>query len=81
MSSKYGAIPGSPMDDVALLLNGFAKRCQKCRKPTMNKFLANGTCPECDGRDQSIPGHRDFGSNGGIRCDTASGPCSCGAWH
>lgn len=20
-------------------------------------------------------------SNGGQRCDTAAGPCSCGAWH
>ena len=21
------------------------------------------------------------GSNGGVKCDVASGPCSCGAWH
>jgi len=20
-------------------------------------------------------------SNGGVRCDVSSGPCSCGAWH
>ena len=24
---------------------------------------------------------RDYGSNGGIRCDTFCGPCACGAWH
>ncbi len=23
----------------------------------------------------------DLGSNGGIKCDVVSGPCSCGAWH
>ncbi len=23
----------------------------------------------------------DLGTNGGVRCDTVSGPCSCGAWH
>jgi len=26
--------------------------------------------------------HEGFtGSNGGVRCDVSSGPCSCGAWH
>lgn len=23
----------------------------------------------------------DYGTNGGIKCDTDNGPCSCGAWH
>lgn len=23
----------------------------------------------------------DLGTNGGVRCDVISGPCSCGAWH
>lgn len=23
----------------------------------------------------------DMGTNGGVRCDTSSGPCACGAWH
>lgn len=23
----------------------------------------------------------DLGTNGGVRCDTVEGPCSCGAWH
>ncbi len=23
----------------------------------------------------------DLGTNGGVRCDTTSGPCACGAWH
>jgi len=28
--------------------------------------------------------HQDYasvGTNGGQRCDTTEGPCSCGAWH
>lgn len=23
----------------------------------------------------------DLGTNGGVKCDTTSGPCACGAWH
>lgn len=77
--NPYGAAPGSAMDDIACLLNGFAKRCKECRKPTMNKWLTGGQCPACTGA--KVEGHRDFGSNGGIHCDVSSGPCSCGAWH
>jgi len=25
--------------------------------------------------------YASLGMNGGVRCDVASGPCSCGAWH
>ena len=25
--------------------------------------------------------HASLGTNGGVRCDVTSGPCSCGAWH
>lgn len=25
--------------------------------------------------------HAPVGTNGARRCDTTSGPCSCGAWH
>jgi hypothetical protein len=25
--------------------------------------------------------YASLGTNGGRRCDTISGPCSCGAWH
>jgi hypothetical protein len=25
--------------------------------------------------------YASYGTNGGVRCDVASGPCSCGAWH
>jgi hypothetical protein len=46
--------PGNPwieetdmMDTVALLLNGFAKRCTKCRRPARMKHLSNGLCPDC----------------------------------
>lgn len=77
----YGAAPGSPMDDVALLLNGFAKRCTGCKRPTQNKWLKDGKCPVCRGEADKVQGHRNYGSNGGTRCDTFRGPCSCGAWH
>jgi hypothetical protein len=23
----------------------------------------------------------NLGTNGGVRCDTTEGPCSCGGWH
>jgi len=23
----------------------------------------------------------DLGTNGGVKCDTVEGPCSCGGWH
>ena len=23
----------------------------------------------------------DLGTNGGVKCDVAEGPCSCGGWH
>lgn len=69
------------IDDVALLLNGLGKRCAGCDKPTRNKYLKNGKCPVCRGTTKQEPGMRDYGTNGGARCDTSSGPCSCGAWH
>ena len=25
--------------------------------------------------------YASLGTNGGVRCDVTSGPCSCGAWH
>lgn len=31
-----------------------------------------------------LEAHNEFaplGTNGGKRCDTTEGPCSCGAWH
>jgi len=31
-----------------------------------------------------VQAHQDYapvGYNGGQRCDTTEGPCSCGAWH
>lgn len=28
-----------------------------------------------------IDAHPALGTNGGVKCDVASGPCSCGAWH
>jgi hypothetical protein len=76
----YGAAPGSPMDDIALLLNGLAKRCAACNRPTHNKWLKDKKCPICR-EDKTVRGNTDYGSNGGQACDTFSGPCSCGAWH
>lgn len=76
----YGG-EGEDLDDAALLLNGLAKRCTGCKKPTKNKYLKSGKCPVCRGTTAQEPGRRDYGTNGGRRCDVASGPCSCGAWH
>lgn len=47
--------PGNPyieetdmMDSVALLLNGFAKRCVGCRRPCRTKYLNQcKQCPDC----------------------------------
>lgn len=47
--------PGNPwieqtelMDTVALVLNGFARRCKQCRRPARVKYLdAAGLCPDC----------------------------------
>jgi hypothetical protein len=43
--------------------------------------LADEKCPVCREVADTVQGHRDYGRNGGIVCDTNSGPCSCGAWH
>jgi hypothetical protein len=69
------------MDDVALLLNGLGKRCAGCGKTTKNRYLVEGRCPNCTGTASRVDGQRDYGTNGGVRCDTNSGPCACGAWH
>ncbi|MCF7843560.1 hypothetical protein K9M47_01535 [Candidatus Gracilibacteria bacterium] len=76
----YGG-QGQVMDDVALVLNGLAKRCAGCKNITQNKFLKDDKCPICRGATIQEPGHHDYGTNAGVRCDTRSGPCSCGAWH
>lgn len=47
--------PGNPYieandiaDPVALLLNGFAKRCKSCQRPCRLKFLDGAQlCPDC----------------------------------
>lgn len=45
----YG--PQEPLDDFAALLNELAKRCQECKRVTMNKYLNSMTrCPECSYR-------------------------------
>lgn len=76
----YGG-QGEDLDDVALLLNGLAKRCTECDQPTKNKYLKDSKCPVCRDTTAQEPGRRNYGMNGGVRCDTSSGPCSCGAWH
>lgn len=72
---------GQAMDDVALILNGLAKRCSGCKKVTRNEFLKDEKCPICRNTTAQEPGRYDYGTNAGVRCDTGSGPCSCGAWH
>jgi len=37
--------------------------------------------PATSPTEQATEGERDFGSNGGVKCDTDNGPCACGAWH
>ena len=39
--SPYGG------DDFSLLLTGDGKRCKKCRRVTLNKYLKDGLCPDC----------------------------------
>lgn len=75
----YGMPPGSPIDDVCMLLNGLGKRCVECKNPTQNKWLKGYRCPIC--RGEKVEGNRYYGKNGGQLCDTHRGPCSCGAWH
>lgn len=65
------------VDSVCMMINGLGKRCQECKKPTFNRFLVDDKCPVCRGKAKPT----DYGMNGGRRCDTFSGPCSCGAWH
>ena len=40
------------VDDVALLLNELAKRCEMCATTTKNRYLRNKICPDCDGRTE-----------------------------
>ncbi|MFZ2151714.1 MAG: hypothetical protein WAV09_01245 [Minisyncoccia bacterium] len=69
-------------DDAALVLNALAKRCIACERVTRNEFLQDDDkCPVCRGTASQVRGLRDFGTNGGVRCDVSSGPCSCGAFH
>jgi len=36
------------MDEVALVINGFAKRCTICHRPARLKYLdKNQRCPDC----------------------------------
>lgn len=73
----YGA--NEYADDAALILNALAKRCITCDRVTRNEFLQDDKCPVCRGTWER--GLRDFGTNGGVRCDVSSGLCSCGAFH
>lgn len=69
------------MDGIALVLNGLGKRCAGCNRITRNEFLQDSKCPVCRGTESQERGLQDFGTNGGVRCNVSSGPCSCGAWH
>ena len=68
-------------DNVALILNALGRQCAECRRVTRNEFLQDGRCPVCRGTESQERGLRDFGTNGGVRCDVSSGPCSCGSFH
>lgn len=47
----YG--PQPPHDDFSALLNSIGRRCEVCRRVTMNKYLNTGRCPECSERCRS----------------------------
>lgn len=56
-------------------------RCpwSKCEKPwSEHRGLERVVHPENGEREQIAAGAR---TNGGVLCDTRSGPCNCGAWH
>ncbi len=35
------------MDEFALLLNGHAKKCSKCKLAVRTRYLEDGLCPDC----------------------------------
>ncbi len=49
--NRWGAQPGEALDDTALLLNGLAGRCAKCRRVTKKGHLVQSgdqkLCPDC----------------------------------
>ena len=49
--SRFG-IGNGMVDDIALLLNGNAKRCKMCAAPIRKEYLISNICPDCDGRSE-----------------------------
>ncbi|MDP2651113.1 MAG: hypothetical protein Q8O98_00815 [bacterium] len=45
--SHFGG--NSLADDIAMLLNGIAKRCKMCKAPTKKEYLTDEVCPDCCG--------------------------------
>lgn len=37
------------LDEFALLLNGLAAHCQRCKQAVRKKHLRDGQCPDCRG--------------------------------
>jgi hypothetical protein len=35
------------MDEIALLLGGYARRCVTCQRSARLKYLKDGKCPDC----------------------------------
>ncbi len=48
--SRFGG--NNLIDDFALVLNQSATRCRMCQAPTINRYLRDQTCPDCDGRSE-----------------------------
>lgn len=46
----YG--PQEPHDDTSILLNDLGKRCTKCKRVTINKYIKNGQCPDCVSKNE-----------------------------
>jgi hypothetical protein len=50
--------------------------------PSFTELVASATTEEgIDTAKIEAAGRRSTKTNGGVRCDVSSGPCSCGAWH
>lgn len=53
---------------------------QPITTPIQAKFTPANERPAHPNAPTERP-EQDYGSNGGVKCDTAKGPCACGAWH
>lgn len=65
------------------ILEDIKKNPTKHRGHDFNNLLRCCTVEEGATSARLMQAHEDISlrTNGGVRCDVKSGPCSCGAWH